>query len=84
MAKYDPLNGYLRRQRAVELELTFPEIERIIGAMLPRSAEQAQWWADIDDLNGTQVQRRAWGEAGFDASLVVGKDRVRFTRAARL
>ena len=31
MSKYDPLSGHLRRQRQDELELSFPEIERILG-----------------------------------------------------
>lgn len=45
MGKYDPLRDYLRRQRAQEFELTFGEIERRLGAMLPKGAERAQWWA---------------------------------------
>lgn len=83
MAKYDPLSGYLRRRRPMDVELTFVEIERIIGDMLPRSAERPQWWANDVDPATTHVQRKAWGDAGYDAFLVVGKDRVRFKRAAR-
>jgi hypothetical protein len=82
VAKYDPLCGYLRRQRASEFELTFAEIERVIGALLPHSAQRPQWWANVADPQTTHVQRRAWGEAGYDAFLVLGKDRVRFKRAA--
>jgi len=82
MAKYDPLGGYLRRQRSTEFELTFAEIERLIGAMLPHSAERPQWWANVADPDTTHVQRKAWGDAGYEAFLVVGKDRVRFRRAA--
>ena len=36
MAKYDPLCGHLRRQRHAEFELTFVEIERILGAIRTR------------------------------------------------
>ncbi len=43
MSKYDPLSGHLRRQRQDELELSFAEIERILGAMLPKSAARQQW-----------------------------------------
>lgn len=82
MARYDPLFAYLRRQRFAEFELSFAEIERIIGAMLPRSADQPQWWANVTDRATTHVQRKAWGDAGYDTFLVVGKDRVRFRRAA--
>jgi hypothetical protein len=35
MAKYDPFHAYLRRRRGGEVLLTFDEIERIIGALLP-------------------------------------------------
>lgn len=80
MSKYDPLYGHLRRQRQAELELTFAEIERILGAMLPNSADRPQWWANVTDPDTAPVQRKAWGEAGYDAFLLVGKDRVRFKR----
>ena len=80
MAKYDPLGGHLRRQRLAECELSFAEIERIIGAMLPRSAEQPMWWAGDDDSGAKQLQHKAWNEAGYDACLLAGKDCVRFKR----
>ena len=81
MAKYDPLCGHLRRQRQAELELTFTEIERILGAMLPKSAARPQWWANETGPGTTHVQRSAWRDAGYDAFLMVGKDRVRFSRS---
>lgn len=37
MGKYDPLRDYLCRQKARELELTFVEIERRLGYLLPNS-----------------------------------------------
>ena len=80
MGKYDPLSRHLRRKRLAELELSFAEIERLIGEILPHSAEQPQWWANISDSDPRHVQRKAWGDAGYDAVLLVGKDRVRFTR----
>lgn len=80
MAKYDPLRDYLRRQRADEFELTFADIERRIGAMLPKSAERPQWWANETDPGTRHIQIEAWKAAGFDASLIVGQDRVRFRR----
>lgn len=80
MAKYDPLKAFLSRQRTVELELSFREIENLIGYMLPRSADRPQWWANTTDPDQGHVQRRAWGDAGYDAFLIVGADRVRFRR----
>ena len=82
MGKYDPLRDHLRRQRPAELELSFAEIERLIGAMLPNSAARPQWWANVSDPGTTHVQRHAWGAAGYDAFLIAGRDRVKFRRIA--
>lgn len=81
MAKYDPLRDYLKKQRAETFELTFVEMERKIGYMLPKSASLPQWWANTTDPSIRQVQRKAWGDAGYDAFLIVGADRVIFRRA---
>lgn len=80
MGKYDPLRDYLKRQCSDEFELTFAEIERTLLAFLPHSAKLPQWWANIIDPATSHVQREAWRAAGFDAFLIVGKDRVRFRR----
>jgi hypothetical protein len=81
MAKYDPLCRLLRKQKLEEFELSFAEIERVLGAMLPNGASHPQWWANVPDLHGGHVQRVAWRDAGFDAFLIVGSDRVQFRRA---
>lgn len=80
MGKYDPLRDHLGRQKTGELELSFEEIERIIGCMLPNSAARPQWWANIKDPDTTHVQRNAWRDAGYDAFLIAGRDCVRFVR----
>jgi hypothetical protein len=80
MAKYDPLRDYIRKQKLDAFELTFAEMERRIGYMLPKSASRPQWWANTTDPETSHVQRKAWGDAGFDAFLIVGADRVRFRR----
>jgi hypothetical protein len=82
MGKYDPLRDYLRRQRTAEVELSFAEIERLLAAMLPNSASTPQWWSNVKDLHTTHVQRDAWRDAGYDAFLITGRDRVRFRRVA--
>lgn len=38
MAKYDPLNRYLRRHKTNEVVLTFSKIENLLTALLPKSA----------------------------------------------
>jgi hypothetical protein len=60
--------------------LSFTDIERILGAMVPKSAARPQWWANANDADARHVQRKAWREAGYEACLLVGKDRVRFSR----
>ncbi len=56
-----------------EVELSFPDIERIIGAMLPNSAARPQWWANELSQESRHVQRRAWQEAGYDAFPIQGE-----------
>jgi len=80
MGKYDPLRDYLLKQKSAELELSFAEIERKLGYMLPNSASRPQWWADTPEPCARPVQTRAWADAGFDAVLVPGEERVRFRR----
>ena len=83
MAKYDGLRDYLSLQHGPELSLTFTEIEKAIGSQLPKSAERPQWWANVTDPNTSHTQRNAWREAGYDAFLVVGSDRVTFRKVSR-
>ncbi len=80
MAKYDPLKRYLSRQKAPRVDLTFTEVERIIGAMLPKSAARPQWWANEADTETSHVQVAAWRDAGFKAFLA-GPEQVRFEKA---
>jgi len=80
MGKYDRLRDYLKRQKCDEFELSFAEIERKIGALLPNGAARPQWWANVGDPELRPVQREAWRAAGFDAFLIAGRDRVRFRR----
>ena len=80
MAKYDPLNTYLKRQRAAHLELTFREIENLIGCLLPKSAAKPAWWTGESAEPARAVQLRAWRDAGYEASLMIGSDKVKFSR----
>lgn len=84
MGKYDPLGGHLRRQRRSRVEMSFAEIERVLGAMLPNAARRCDWWSNDADDNA--VQRRAWLGNGYRACLMPRADRVRFERieASRL
>ena len=47
MSKYFPLSEYLLKSEATRIELTFDEIEKILGFKLPQSAySYAAWWAN--------------------------------------
>jgi hypothetical protein len=69
MSKYSPLRDYLARQRHREFELTFKEIEAIVGVNLPARAGRPQWWANQ--------------KAGYDAFPIVGSDKVKFRGVAQ-
>jgi hypothetical protein len=67
VSKYEPLGEFLRSRRADEVPMTFSEIERIIGAKLPRSAEYRAWWSN-NDFNS--VMTKVWRQAGFESTKV--------------
>lgn len=83
MAKYDPLKHYLRRQRVDVVELSFVEIERKLGYMLPNRAERPLWWTADAKVVPVPPHQNAIHDAGFTAELMPCGSRVRFRRAAR-
>jgi hypothetical protein len=61
MGKYDPLTRHLSKSCYDTMQMTFPEIEKLLGLPLPRSAYTYRpWWA-----NGGQYQANAWLDAGY-------------------
>lgn len=79
MAKYDPFGAYLSLRRDEEFEISFEEVERILGDALPLSASRPQWWANETDPDSSHVQSRSWRNAGYDAFLLP-RGRVLFGR----
>lgn len=80
MNKYDPLQTYLDRHESDQCILSFAEIERILGAELPRSArEHRQWWENQVDTRN-RPQANAWQSAGWDVRSVQLGQRVEFVR----
>jgi hypothetical protein len=77
-SKYDPLRDYLLKQHLREIELTFGEIENILGFPLPPVSERPQWWAN--QVAPGRPQREAWRAGGYDAFLVAGSRNVRFRK----
>jgi DNA-binding XRE family transcriptional regulator len=80
-SKYYPLFEYLREQPdSVPLELSFAEIEAIVGHPLPATASTTRaWWA-----NSPTAQGRAWREAGWLVDYTDFKEKVVIFRPARI
>lgn len=68
MGKYEPLTEYLRRQSKDYVEMSFKEIEKIIGAKLPQSAKDHRAWWSNNEQNSAMT--RAWRQARFRSTRV--------------
>ena len=81
MGKYEPLTEFLRMQAGNEVEMTFAQIERVIGSKLPPKAQKHRaWWSNNSSNN---VMTKAWLEAGFRSEKVDMAARRLFFRRAR-
>ena len=81
MAKYDALFEYLCRAADAPVELTFDEIEGLVGA-LPTSATRSKQWWENESSGARQVQAKAWLNAGREVERVDLRARfVRFSAA---
>lgn len=80
MAKYDPLKNHLRSQNKPVIQMSFCEIEKILGAKLPPSARtHPEWWANGVSL--PLVQQKAWRDAGYSVeSLSLNRETLAFIR----
>ncbi|HXV41652.1 MAG TPA: helix-turn-helix transcriptional regulator [Anaerolineae bacterium] len=79
--KYYPLFEYLHQQPdSVPLELSFAEIEAILGQPLPATALTIRaWWA-----NSQTAQGRAWQDAGWLVDYPDFREKVVIFRPARI
>lgn len=83
MAKYEPLERYLRRQKAAEVELSFRDIERIVGGLLPKASADLNWWG-VEHGPSAPPQQRAFAAAGYVPNPELRAERVRFVRSTIL
>ena len=61
MGMYDPLKKYLTSSSQNVVRLTFSDIEKLLGHVLPQSAYTYRaWWE-----NGGHTQAYAWINAGY-------------------
>jgi hypothetical protein len=66
MSKYTPLADYLQKasgQKKAPVEVSFRDLEKVLGFKLPSSAyRQRTWWSNNVHNN---VMTRVWKKAGF-------------------
>lgn len=79
MSLFDPLRRFLCLQRSEQLDMSFEEIERIIGHALPANANSPLWWSLLGQ--GEDDPAVAWRKAGYKAHLSAPK-KVVFRRIA--
>lgn len=80
-AEYDPLRVYLAGlpQDQFSVEMTFSELETILGFRLPERALKYDWWR-IDERGPTSPLARAFADAGFGVSSFAPNHSVSFFR----
>lgn len=79
-SKYHSLTDHLRRSGAPAVPMTFADVERVIGAKLPRSAAERAWWSNNPANN---VMTRAWRAAGYESTRVDMRNRTLVFRRVR-
>jgi hypothetical protein len=81
--KYLPLDAWFRDQPAAttQIELTFDQVEEILGSPLPKSATKLMtWWTNVQPK--IQSHRTAWLDHGWTvAEFDLDARRVKFIRA---
>jgi hypothetical protein len=70
--KYEPLRRYLAALPGDRVTLRFAEIEAIVGAPLPASAENRPWWTN----EAHKARQHGWGAAGWRVAHVDVHERV--------
>lgn len=80
MSDYDPLREYLSQQAAIELVLTFEQIEDILGFALPRAAQRATWWEKERSPENARPHRDAIRDGGYEATRLSDAQGVRFRK----
>jgi hypothetical protein len=77
MSKYGPLRIYLQNSNNVTEILTFQQVEKILGFLLPESASiHRAWWAN--DL--THTHSKEWLNAGWKVESVSVGFKVTFSK----
>jgi len=62
MGRYDPLRVFLENQPAERIPVSFGDIEKVLGAPLPKSKRYPAWWSNNPSNN---PMTKVWLAAGF-------------------
>lgn len=80
MSKYSALRGRLERDAGPSVEMTFGEVDDIVGGLPASARRYSAWWSN--EREGNHVQAHAWTDAGWRVESVnLTAERVRFTRS---
>jgi hypothetical protein len=80
MSKYSALRRRLEREAGPSVEMTFEEIDHIVGCLRASARRYSAWWSNERD--GTHVQDHAWMDAGWRVENVnLTAENVRFTHS---
>jgi hypothetical protein len=80
VAKYDPLFEHLCRADDGPLEMTFDEIDALVGGLPASASRQRPWWSN--EVFGRNTHPSAWLNAGREVTAVDLNSRtVRFSAA---
>lgn len=79
MSKYDALTKHLAARAETRVQMSFADLEALLGFRLPTSARTYRpWWAN--SAHG-HVQSRSWLEAGYQSEQVdLEAERLVFVR----
>jgi ElaB/YqjD/DUF883 family membrane-anchored ribosome-binding protein len=75
MSKYQPLAEHLGHLNADEWRPTFHELERMLGADLPKAAHKRSWWSDAQTGHAA-----TWTAAGWTAEPDLESEKVIFRK----
>lgn len=81
MSKYKPLSDFLKNLDYSIIELTFDDINKILGTDLPNAAYRyPAWWAN-SRTDDSHTWAHLWIEAGWESrDLNLGQHKVKFER----
>jgi hypothetical protein len=81
MSKYEPLQQFLVTAHGEIQQMSFRDVERILGFKLPKSAyEHEAWWSN--NTTG-HSHARAWVDFGWRTDVDLASRRVTFQRTDR-